>query len=240
MLSGYAAWYTLSVNRPPADNSIRCESLLSSRRALCVGAHPDDIEYRAGGLVHVMRKRGIEVIFAIATRGGKGWPGPLRRVLEGMRTRHQLRAGEILGGVEVILYDYPDGDLGRHIEPFSNELRSLISSREPDLILSWDPEFISTPHPDHQAAADAVRVTQTDITTCYYGTTQPNLWVGFDEDSLSAKLRALKAHRTETPWFYFDLWQKKRLLAGLRAEGAKIGHPCAETFRLPSLLRPKA
>jgi len=55
--------------------------------------------------------------------------------------------------------------------------------------------------------------------------------VGMDDEALQAKVRALKAHRTETPWFYFDLRLKKRMIASMRREGAKIGCEFAETFR---------
>lgn len=221
----------ISPNNPTENNAALCEALLASKSALFVGAHPDDIEFRAGGLVHIMRQRGVEVIFCIATRGGRGLPGPVGRALERIRTRHQMLAARILGGVEVILYDYPDGRLRDFVQPFAEELRSLISSRQPDVLLAWDPESISNPHPDHQAAADAARTASSDLRTCFYGTLQPNLWVGLDDESLTAKIRALKAHGTETPWVYFDLRVKKHLIAGLRAEGAKIGCDHAETFR---------
>jgi len=222
----------ISPNNPTEGNTAACEALLASRTALFVGAHPDDIEYRAGGLVHIMRQRDVEVTFAIATRGGKGLPGPIGRALERTRTLDQLRAARILGGVEVVLHDYPDGRLRDFVGPFAEDLRSLISSRQPDVLLSWDPDFIFTPHPDHQAAADATRMASSGVRTCFYGTLRPNLWVGIDDESLKAKIRALKAHRTETPWIYFDLRMKRSLIAGLMAEGAKIGCEYAETFRI--------
>lgn len=222
----------ISPNNPTERNETACESLLAAKRALFVGAHPDDIEYRAGGLVYVMRQRGVEVIFAIATRGGKRLPDPLRRALERTRTRHQMRSAEILGGVEVILYDYPDGALPDFVQSFAEDLRSVIVARKPDVLLSWDPDFISNPHPDHQAAADAARAVCFGGRTCLYGTLQPNLWMGLDEESLRTKICALKAHRTETPWFYFDLCMKKRLIADMAAEGEKIGREYAETLRI--------
>jgi len=228
-------WYTSSVpispSNPTEGNAAVREALLAAKRALFVGAHPDDIEFRAGGLVYLMRQRGVEIIFCIATRGGKGLPGPLSSALERIRTRHQMLAARILGGVEVVMHNYPDGRLRDFVGPFAEDLRLLISSRQPDLVLSWDPDFIFTPHPDHQAAADAARKASSGLRTCLYGTLQPNLWVGIDDESLTAKIRALKAHRTETPWFYFDLRMKRSLIAGLRAEGAKIGCEYAETFR---------
>lgn len=214
-----------------ANTSLR-EALLASKRALFVGAHPDDIEFRAGGLVYVMRKRGVEVVFAIATRGGKRLRRPLNRLLERIRTRHQLRAAQILGGIEVIFYDYPDGSLPDFIEPFTQDLRSLIEQRSPDVVLCWDPEFVSHPHPDHKAAADATHEAAAGIKTCFYGAPEPNLWIGLDDEAFRARIRALKAHRTETPWPYFNLRAKKWLLTWMRAEGAKIGCDYAETFRI--------
>jgi LmbE family N-acetylglucosaminyl deacetylase len=220
-------------------NAALCEKLLSSKRALFVGAHPDDIEFRAGGLVYLMRRRGVEVIFAIATRGGKRLRWPLNRLLERIRTRHQHRAARILGGADVIFYDYPDGSLPDHIEPFTQDLRTLIEERKPDVVLCWDPEFVSHPHPDHKAAADATDAAASfdkpsvpKARVCFYGAPRPNLWVGLDEEAVRTKVRSIKAHRTETPWPYFDLRGNKRLLSWMRAEGAKIGAEYAETFRM--------
>jgi LmbE family N-acetylglucosaminyl deacetylase len=224
---------------PNSTNASLCETLLSSKRALFVGAHPDDIEFRAGGLVYLMRRRGVEVIFAIATRGGKRLRWPLNRWLQRIRTRNQMRAARILGGAGVIFYDYPDGALPRFIEPFTQDLRSLIEQREPDVVLCWDPEFVSHPHPDHKAAADATseavcfdKLSMLSVTTCFYGAPEPNLWVGLDDEALRAKIRALKSHRTETPWPYFEWRGMKWLLSWMEDEGAKIGTEYAESFRL--------
>ena len=225
-------------NKPDTQtdaNAAFSEELFASKRALFVGAHPDDIEFRAGGLVYMMRKRGVEVIFAIATRGGKGLPGPFRRLLERIRTCHQLRAAQILGGIEVVFYDYPDGGLPDFVEPFTGDLKSLIETRQPDVVLCWDPDLVSRPHPDHKAAADATSQAAVGVKTCFYGAREPNLWVGLDDDALRAKLRALKAHATETPILYFDLRVKKWLMGWMKAEGAKIGRDYAETFRLAQL-----
>lgn len=213
------------------------ESLLSSKRALFVGAHPDDIEWRAGGLVCLMRRHGVEVIFVLATRGGKGLRWPLNRLLELTRTRHQMRAARILGGAEVIFYDYPDGGLSAHIEALTRDLKLLIGERKPDVVLCWDPEFVSHPHPDHKAAADATaaacfdKLSMPRTGVCFYGAPRPNVWIALDDEALRAKIRSVKAHVTEAPWPYFDLRGKKWLLSWMRAEGAKVGTEYAESFR---------
>ncbi len=214
------------------SNENLCESLLSPKRALFVGAHPDDIEWRAGGLVYLLRKRGAEVIFAVATRGGKRLRWPLSRLLERIRTRHQRSAARILGGAEVIFYDYPDGSLPAHIEPFTQDLKTLIDEREPDVVLCWDPEFVSHPHPDHKAAADATDRAGSGVMTCFYGAPRPNVWVALDDEAVRAKIKSIRAHVTEAPWPYFDLGGRKWLLNWMRTEGARIGADYAETFRI--------
>jgi len=219
-----------------AANADLCESLLSSKRALFVGAHPDDIEFRAGGLVYVMCKRGVEVIYAIATRGGKRLRWPLNRWLERIRTRHQMNAARVLGGAEVVLFDYPDGSLPLFTEAFTGDLGSLIDERKPDVVLCWDPEFVSHPHPDHKAAADATHSACFDklnmLTVCFYGAPKPNLWVALDEEAVRAKVRSIRAHATEAPWPYFDLTGKKWLLSWMMRDGAEIGSDYAESFRI--------
>lgn len=214
------------------ENATIADELLNCRRALFVGAHPDDIEFRAGGLAYLMRQRGVDVTFAVATRGGRSWPTLLRRPLEAMRLRQQRDAAGLLGVSDVRFLDYPDGDLSAYVKPLAEDLSGMIERLKPDVVLCWDPDFIFTAHPDHQAAADATRAACGEINTCWYGTTQPNVWVGMDEEALRAKIRALKAHRTETPWFYFDLRQKKRMIAAMRDDGARIGSEYAEGFRI--------
>lgn len=216
----------------PANNPELVELLMSCRSALFVGAHPDDIEFRAGGLVQILRQMGVEVTFAVATRGGKGWIWPFGKMLEWLRVRHQREAARILGGAEVVFFDYPDGCLPDYVGAFTVELQSLLDSLQPGVVLCWDPDHNLNPHPDHQAAAEAVRDVVVDRLACWYGSSEPNLRVGFGEETLQVKIAAIKAHRTETPWFYFDARVKKRFIEAMRAEGSKIGSDYAETFRL--------
>ncbi len=216
----------------PDDNTKAREKLLTCGSALFIGAHPDDIEFRAGALVCLMRQHGTRVTFAIATRGGRGWPEPIGRPLERIRERQQYTAAGILGGAEVVFFDYPDGSLQAHVEPLAGDLARLIADLRPDVVLSWDPEFIDTTHPDHQAAADATLTAAAGLDVCWYGSTRPNVRIGFDEETLQMKLRAIKAHKTETPWFHFDLRLKKRMIARMRQEGSEIGCDYAEAFRL--------
>ncbi len=191
---------TISNHTPGIENDDLRAGILDARKVLFVGAHPDDIEYYCGGLVYMLRERGAEVIFAIATKGGKGYRSAAKELLERIRVRNQMHSARILGGVRVVFFPYPDKNLPNYIGPLADDLKALITTEKPDLIFAWDPDHIFNPHPDHQAAADATRLIGAGTNTCYYGTHEPNVWVGFGEEIFRAKLRSLRAHRTETPW----------------------------------------
>jgi N,N'-diacetylchitobiose non-reducing end deacetylase len=222
----------VSAARPTQDNTRLREDLFKSKKVLFVSAHPDDIEFYAAGLVHLLRERGVEVVYAIGTRGGKGRTGRAKARLEGRRTHDQLDAARIIGGARVVFYDYPDKALPSHVSAFANDLRALIEREKPDVVFSWDPDYIYNPHPDHVAAAQAaeIAIDATGARACFYGTREPNLWIGYGEDVFRLKLRSLKAHRTETPWPYF-LLGKRFLTRKSVGEGAKIGTKYAEVFR---------
>ncbi len=198
------------------------DKLLGVRKPLFIGAHPDDIEFYCGGLVHMLARRGAEVTFCVATRGGKGRSGYAKARLEGLRSRHQADAAEVLGGARVVLFDYPDKRLPEHIAEFAEDVKRLVLEDPPDIVLSWDPDRIYNPHPDHQAAADAVKLASPGVPMCFYGTREPNVWIGFDEGVFRVKLAALAAHRTETPWYYF-VFVKRYLTKKMTGEGAKVG-----------------
>ncbi|MCE5323456.1 PIG-L family deacetylase [bacterium] len=221
---------SISANNPAQDNSSRLSRIFEAKRVLFIGAHPDDIEFYCGGLVHMLGKNGTQITFAIATRGGKGHNGWMKKRLEKLRTTHQFRSAAILGGVDVVFCDYPDKSLASHIDAYASDLKTLIKSTDPDIIFSWDPDYIYNPHPDHQASADAGALASAGRHIFYYGTREPDLWVGFDEDVYSVKLKSLRAHRTETPWYYW-LLIRGAFIKKLIGEGAKVSRPYAETLR---------
>ncbi len=230
-----AAHVPIAANRPSAYNDALARKILSCRNVLFVGAHPDDIEFYCSGLIVSLKRRGSQVTFAVGTRGGKGRQGKAKQRLENLRSHHQLDAARVLGGVDVVLFDYPDKDLSSRVEEFAAKLRQLIAQRKPDMIVAWDPHHIYNPHPDHIAAARAAEmaVNVVSCAICYYGTTQPNLWLGFEDDVFRVKLKAIRAHRTEVPWFLYP-FAKRFLTKKDKTEGAKIGAAYAETYRCPN------
>lgn len=226
----YTGPVPISQTEPTTDNDALRQRIFDAKEVMFVGAHPDDIEFYCGGLVHLLRKAGAQVTFVLATRGGKGRVGGAKKRIEGLRTRHQHDAARILGGVNVIFYDYPDKELPDYVQPLADDLRRLIHREKPDIVFSWDPDYIYNPHPDHQAAARAVEMGAAGSTMCFYGTREPNLWIGYGEDVFRLKLRSLRAHRTETPWYFWPL-ARRFLTRKSIGEGAKIDARYAEVYR---------
>ncbi|MCL5103692.1 MAG: PIG-L family deacetylase [Armatimonadetes bacterium] len=216
---------------PPITNDPKLrDEIFAAGKALFIGAHPDDIEFYCGGLIHMLRQAGTEATFAIATRGGKGLSGRRRERLEGLRTECQMDAAKVLGGANVIFYDYPDKELAAHVEPFAREIEGLIAVEQPDIIFSWDPDFIYNPHPDHQAAANASKIATKTRRVFYYGTREPDLWIGFGDDVFQVKIKSLRAHRTETPWYYWMLI-RRRYIRRMMHRCCNVGARYAEVFR---------
>jgi LmbE family N-acetylglucosaminyl deacetylase len=127
-----------------------------SKRALVIGAHPDDNEFGAGGTTAKLAAQGWEVIFIIATNGNKGShdPGMSPYQLSQAREREQSAAAEVLGVKRVIFLRNNDGEL----EPtpaLRAEIALYIRHFKPHSVFTHDPWKHYMLHPDHRAVGFA-------------------------------------------------------------------------------------
>jgi LmbE family N-acetylglucosaminyl deacetylase len=126
-------------------------------RALAIGAHPDDIEFGAGGTLACWAARGCRVTMLIMTDGSKGsWdenadPGTLAAT----RIAEQQAAAARLGAAEVRHLGEIDGELEYTME-LRKEICRQIRELRPEVILSHDPWQRYQLHPDHRATGWAV------------------------------------------------------------------------------------
>jgi LmbE family N-acetylglucosaminyl deacetylase len=142
-----------------------------SFRALVVSAHPDDIEFGAGGTVATWADQGAEITFCIVTDGSTGTQDRslVGSDLKNVRRGEAEDAARVLGAKEVVWLDRPDGyveytlDLRRDIAAVFRRARPhryVVMDPAP-VIASW---FVN--HPDHRAVAHAsLDVTLTAGTT---------------------------------------------------------------------------
>ncbi len=126
-------------------------------RVLAVGAHPDDIEFGAGGTLAKWAAKGCRVTLLVMTDGSKGsWdPGADPDVLAATRNAEQEAAADRLGVGEVRHLGYVDGELEYTME-LRKELCRQIRDVRPDVVLSHDPWQRYQLHPDHRATGWAV------------------------------------------------------------------------------------
>lgn len=115
---------------------------------LLIGAHPDDVEWGAGGIALLLRDRGVSFGFVDLTVGELGSRGtPPQRAEEGQSAATFAGAAfrENLGMPDGGLVDSPDA---------RRAIAAAIRRHRPKLVLA--PYWIDR-HPDHAAAGSMVR-----------------------------------------------------------------------------------
>ena len=124
--------------------------------ALAIGAHPDDVEFGAGGTLAKWAAAGCRIHHLVLTDGSKGtWdPDGDTVALVERRRREQQEASRRLGGAgldSVHFLGRVDGELIADVEARSAAAR-VIRSVRPDVVLAHDPWKRYRLHPDHRAA----------------------------------------------------------------------------------------
>ncbi len=130
----------------------RPQPLPIPERALAIGAHPDDIEFGAGGTLAGWAQEGCKVTILVVTDGSKGsWdPDADPTELAALRRQEQHAAAAALGAQSVVHLDHVDGEL-EYSMALRAELCRHIRLARPDVLLSHDPWQRYQLHPDHRA-----------------------------------------------------------------------------------------
>ncbi|MGD0082013.1 MAG: PIG-L family deacetylase [Acidimicrobiales bacterium] len=124
------------------------------RRALAVGAHPDDIEFGCGATLAKWAAAGCAISLLVCTDGSKGtWdPESDAAGLVVTRQREQRAAARALdSAAQVVLLSWPDGELEAGLRQ-RWEIAAWIRRIKPDVMLGHDPWKRYRIHPDHRNA----------------------------------------------------------------------------------------
>src|ERR1700694_2932673 len=110
------------------------------KRALCIVAHPDDIEFYCAGVVLLMARHGAVVDFVLATSGDKGArdASKSRAKVARIREREQEMAAAVLGVKRVEFLRHPDAELVEGLDLRAEFVREIRTSK-PDVLLTFDP-----------------------------------------------------------------------------------------------------
>lgn len=226
------------------------------QRALAIGAHPDDIEFGAGGTLARWAAAGCEVTMVIVTDGSKGtWtPGLEPAELAATRAAEQANAAAALGAARVVHLGRVDGELEYSME-LRAEMCRQIRLLQPDVVLSHDPWRRYQLHPDHRAtgwaATDGVVAARDHLffpeqglgphrpgALLLWSADEPDHWESID-DTFDIKIAALLCHSSQGSTTMGGAEQDEehriefvaRMQTWAARQGAPVDLPLAESFK---------
>lgn len=207
-------------------------------RILVVTAHPDDVDFGAGGTIAQWTDAGIEVTYLIITDGDAGGydPDVAREAIPEIRRSEQIAAAQVLGVHDVRFLGYKDGEL-TVTHDLRRDISRVIRQVRPQRMLVQSPERnwerIGASHPDHLAAGEAaMQAVYPDARNPFAhmtlandeeleAWTVPEVWVmAFPRpthfvdvtDTFDRKLAAVKSHVSQTEHMSdLDGWMRARL-----------------------------
>lgn len=227
-------------------------------RALCVVAHPDDMEFGAAAAVARWTGQGKSVVYCMVTSGEAGIDGLDPDACRAVREAEQVRSAEVVGVDVVDFLRQPDGVL-----EYGVALRSVIAAEvrrhRPDIVITgnfrdtWGGRNLN--QADHIAVGRAVVDAVRDA---------GNRWVFADQlggsDGLEpwggvravwafgspeathavdttatfdAGVASLQAHAAYIDGLGWDDWDPREFLEGMaRAAGSRLGVAFAAPFEV--------
>lgn len=221
--------------------------------AIFIYAHPDDIEFSAGGTAAIWAKHGSELYFVIITDGNVGTheEGMTADRLIETRRNEQRASAKVLGAKECIFMGYHDGLLQPTLE-LRKELVRLLRRLKPNVVVCGDPtSFFPSEtrinHPDHRAAAtvaldatfpavempllypelEAEGLMPHKVNYVYISnpTLEPNYYID-TTDTINIKIDALRQHKSQLG----DWDPDEPIKAWNRETGKKVGFEYGERF----------
>lgn len=192
-------------------------------RVLVITAHPDDVDFGAGGTIATLTDAGIRVTYCICTDGDAGGFDDTtnRADIADIRRKEQIAAGKILGVTDIHFLGYADG----YLEPTHDVQRDIVRIMRivrPQLVITQTPERnwerLPATHPDHMAAGEATaRALYPAVRNPYaypelrneeglqawtvnwlwlQGDSNPNHWLDVTEQ-FDRKIQAISAHQSQ-------------------------------------------
>ncbi|WP_448626909.1 PIG-L deacetylase family protein [Geodermatophilus sp. URMC 64] len=128
-------------------------------RALCVLAHPDDVDFGSAGTVATWTAAGTEVSYCIVTDGDAGgFDETPRHEMGPLRQAEQRAAAAACGVEDVRFLGYPDGRLELTLD-LRRDISRVIRQVRPQRVLTSSPERfyerIGASHPDHLTVGES-------------------------------------------------------------------------------------
>ncbi len=226
------------------------------QRALCVVAHPDDLEFGAAAAIARWTGQGKEVTYCMVTSGEAGidalHPEESRRV----REAEQVESARVVGVDTVEFLGLPDGVLEYGV-PLRRAIAQVVRRHRPEIVITGN--FRDTfggrnlNQADHIATGRAVLDAVRDAGNRWVFTDQLvdglEPWGGVREvwasgspeathavdttDTFHAGVASLEAHRAYIDGLGWENWDPEEFLEGIaRAVGPRLGVAKAAAFEV--------
>ena len=128
-------------------------------RALCVVAHPDDLEYGAASAVARWTSQGKAVAYALVTSGEAGIDGMSPHECRPVREDEERRSAAVVGVADVRFLGHSDGLVVADLA-LRRDIAAAIRWWRPDVVLTMSHELVwfggNVNHADHRAVGVAV------------------------------------------------------------------------------------
>lgn len=202
------------------------------KKALIIGAHPDDPETGCGGTMILLKQAGYEVVSVYMTKGEAGIQGKTHEESAAIRVKEATEASKMLGARPLFMTQI-DGNTeinkARYVE-----MREVIAAEKPDVVFTHWP---IDSHPDHRVCSllvyDAWRRLGYSFELYYFEVMsgmQSQLFQPTDYVDISAvaerKREACFCHASQDMKAVYDDWHDRME----RFRGLEFRCKCAEAF----------
>jgi LmbE family N-acetylglucosaminyl deacetylase len=128
-------------------------------RALCVVAHPDDLDFGSAGTVATWTAAGTEVTYCIVTDcDAGGFDETPRHEMGPLRRAEQRAAAAAVGVTDVRFLGFPDGRLELTLD-LRQAIARVIRQVRPQRVVTSSPERVwervAASHPDHMTVGES-------------------------------------------------------------------------------------
>jgi LmbE family N-acetylglucosaminyl deacetylase len=223
------------------------------QRALCVVAHPDDMEFGAAAAVARWTGQGKHVVYCMVTSGEAGIDGMDPDECRTVREAEQVESARIVGVSEVEFLSQPDGILEYGV-PLRRAITEVVRRHRPEIVITnnfrdtWGGRNLN--QADHiatgKATLDAVRDAGNRWVFREHGlepwggvrqvwvANSPEAGAGVDiTDNFDAGVASLRAHQAYIDGLGWEDFDPAEFLEGMsRATGQRLGVAHAVGFEV--------
>jgi LmbE family N-acetylglucosaminyl deacetylase len=225
-------------------------------RALCVVAHPDDLEFGAAAAVARWTGQGKRVVYCMVTSGEAGIDGLAPDECRTVREAEQVASAEVVGVPDVVFLGLTDGILEYGV-PLRREIAHVVRRYRPEIVITgnfqdtWGGKNLN--QADHIATGRAVLDAVRDAGNRWIFNEQLvdglETWGGVREvwafgspssahavdttDTFDAGVASLEAHGAYIDGLGWENFDAREFLEGMaRQTGQRLGTAFAAPFEV--------